>query len=167
MLKIMDFFEKEITNLKTITFKFVRPLFKFLKKALGIPVIFYFTHNILLEYIYIRHLLSMLYSKIFPRWYAPKIFLPLTNETKSKKSTRKKNNDNHEPHTGYFCAAKKLYWKILNVHMRLSRAILGLGSSIDRLSTFWGLKWLYSDKIFSPFFVCEWYGMCTLNYGTS
>jgi hypothetical protein len=67
MLKIMGFSEKEMINLKTNIFKFVQPLYKFLGKALGISVISDFTHDVLLKDIYIRHQLSMLCSKIFPR----------------------------------------------------------------------------------------------------
>jgi hypothetical protein len=38
-----------MTNFKTNTFKFIRPLYKFLRKALGIPIIFDFTYNVLLK----------------------------------------------------------------------------------------------------------------------
>jgi hypothetical protein len=55
MLKIMGLSEKEMINLKTNIFKFVRPLYKFLGKALGISVISDFTHDVLLKDIYIRH----------------------------------------------------------------------------------------------------------------
>jgi hypothetical protein len=53
MLKILGFSEKEITNFKTNTFKFVRALFKFLRKVLKISVIFDFTHDVFTrEYLY-------------------------------------------------------------------------------------------------------------------